>query len=536
MTEPSPLMTKLESCWELDRAGKTEAALKLALELRADAVEGSQLQAIAMSSQCIGWLLRHLGRSTEGIEYVQEARRIWTQLGDTTERARSAAMFAWLLMEFGDDDVAAPEAADAFVLSRTVADQAVVAFVSGVYALSLNQAGDFAAALEISENALSIARKWCASRELAGHLIDRGYIFTCMADAHKEMLDKAEMSGALKEAVALNAEAISVARGCSDFWKLRIALSNGAGLFVKLGDLEQAKYCLEEWKQVPGIPQGRLLREYEYASFELLSAYGEVKDAIILAERSVNNAIISGTPHQESTFIRRLADLYEQVGDIKSALKYFKMYQAAQSKLMGDTLKRRRRFLELRNEINDLKIEVEQAQKRALELAEEASIDPLTGIANRRAFDRELQRLIDANEKISLALLDLDHFKSVNDEYSHSVGDDVLRIIGNQLSKLCRSGDLAARYGGEEFVFIFQKATLLEAADICERFRTSVSEFPWNSVAKGLRVTVSAGVSNIDEAGSTRALIEMADARLYEAKLAGRNCVIGAAHTRCLTH
>lgn len=439
-------------------------------------------------------------------------------------------------MEFGDDDMAATEAADAYVLARTIDDKAVFAFVSSVYALSLNQAGDFSAALEISETALSIARKGCASRELAGQLIDRGYIFTCVADAHKEALDIAAMSSALREAVTLNAEAISVARGCSDLWKLRIALSNGAGLFIKLGDLEQANNYLAEWKEVPGIPHGRLLREYEYASFEVLAARGAIEDAIVLAERCVDSAILSGTPHQEVTFIRKLANLCEQIGDDKSALKYYKMYQATYSKLTGDALKRRKRFVELRNEISNLKLAVEQAQQRALELVEEASIDPLTGIANRRSFDRELQRLINAGEMISLALLDLDHFKLVNDEFSHLVGDDVLRIIGTQLTKLCRSGDFAARFGGEEFVFIFQKATLLEAADICERFRASLSEYPWNSVARGLRITVSVGISNIDEADSARSLIEIADARLYAAKLAGRNCVIGGANSACVTH
>lgn len=518
----------LEQCWFLNNAGETESALALALEMHDKARAGNDLAGIAMSSQGIAWFLRHLGRSGEGVDYIQQARRIWMQLGDAVEQARSGAIFAWLLMEFGDDDAAVAEASDAFTIAQTLGNEALLAFVGDIYAITLNQTGDHEGALELSQSALALARRSCKPWEIAGQLIDRGYIFTCIADTLRETGDEAGMRAALEEATIWNDEAVAVARQHTDFWKLRIALSNGADLYTKLGDFGRADDYLKQWLQVPGSAHGRLLREYDYANCSLLIASGQLEKARSIAENLVEKAVQSGVPHQECNVIKTAAEICEQLGDYKAALNYYKIYHGAFKKMSGDALKRKLQFAQLKREIDDLKITVEHARLRAMELAEEALVDTLTGISNRRAFDRELQRLMDANEAMSLALLDLDHFKLVNDEYSHVIGDDVLRTVGKQLSAACRSGDLVARFGGEEFAFIFKHANALEAAQICERFRAAVEDYPWDEVAHGLRITVSVGISGRDEANGGRALIELADGRLYAAKNAGRNCVVGS--------
>jgi diguanylate cyclase len=115
----------------------------------------------------------------------------------------------------------------------------------------------------------------------------------------------------------------------------------------------------------------------------------------------------------------------------------------------------------------------------------------------------------------------VDHFKRVNDQHSHQIGDEVLRALATLLRAGCRTGDIAARYGGEEFAVLFHDMPDAEALEAAERIRRAVEDFPWNTVASGVQVTVSIGVA------SGPGLLALADQRLYQAKNAGRNRVIG---------
>jgi len=152
-----------------------------------------------------------------------------------------------------------------------------------------------------------------------------------------------------------------------------------------------------------------------------------------------------------------------------------------------------------------------------------ASTDGLTGAANRRTFDerlaRELRRARPDGEQVSLLMLDVDHFKRVNDEHGHSVGDDVLRHLVQLIEGLCRPQDLLARYGGEEFALILPDASAEDAKEIAERARTELiaSQPP-------VPVTISIGIATSPvHASSPGALIEAADGALYRAKTDGRN-------------
>lgn len=155
--------------------------------------------------------------------------------------------------------------------------------------------------------------------------------------------------------------------------------------------------------------------------------------------------------------------------------------------------------------------------------------DPLTGLANRRAFDErltaEVRRSVDAGRPLALAMFDLDHFKTVNDAYGHGCGDAVLRACARILKHECRSEDTLARYGGEEFVLAMPDTRLDAAFALCDRIRKAVEQYPWTDLVEGLRVTVSAGVAALSAGLDAVALLALADARLYAAKRDGRNRV-----------
>lgn len=164
-------------------------------------------------------------------------------------------------------------------------------------------------------------------------------------------------------------------------------------------------------------------------------------------------------------------------------------------------------------------------------LAAEASTDALTGLANRRHLEEYLGEHFRISTRygtpLSLILLDIDRFKSVNDEHGHPTGDQVLREVAGQLRSLMREADLCARYGGEEFVAVLPATSLEGALESAERLRAAVESTPIVAYGHALKVTVSLGVSSYrrGEQPGPEWLIKEADMALYEAKRSGRNTV-----------
>lgn len=161
-----------------------------------------------------------------------------------------------------------------------------------------------------------------------------------------------------------------------------------------------------------------------------------------------------------------------------------------------------------------------------------ATTDGLTGLYNHRAFQDLLQkRVSEANRhgrSLAMMMLDLDHFKGINDKYGHPVGDAVLKVISNKITGLLRNEDIIGRYGGEEFAVILPETTIKGAIQLAERIRMTVAELVIKINSISLNVTVSVGISaNHPDQGDCdkSALIEAADKALYMAKNAGRNVV-----------
>ncbi len=160
-----------------------------------------------------------------------------------------------------------------------------------------------------------------------------------------------------------------------------------------------------------------------------------------------------------------------------------------------------------------------------------ARIDPLTGIANRAeiddALDREVVRSQRYRHPLSVLMIDIDHFKSINDRYGHPVGDTVIRNVAKAIAGRLRSTDLVARYGGEEFLVMLTETAPNKATTVAEAIRNIIAEIP--VYLKGdttIQTTVSIGVSGaLTITGSAADLVRQADQALYAAKNGGRNQV-----------
>ena len=171
------------------------------------------------------------------------------------------------------------------------------------------------------------------------------------------------------------------------------------------------------------------------------------------------------------------------------------------------------------------------ARAFAFEQAEnQANLDALTGLPNRRYLEELLasvgprRRAVD---RLGALMIDLDHFKKLNDRYGHATGDNVLRAVGARISTAVRAEDTPARYGGEEFAVVLRKATAEQAVEIAERIRTQIAEIPPSEMGITERITVSIGVAVAEvRAGEVPALLAAADEALYSAKRQGRNRVV----------
>lgn len=158
--------------------------------------------------------------------------------------------------------------------------------------------------------------------------------------------------------------------------------------------------------------------------------------------------------------------------------------------------------------------------------------DPLTGLGNRRYFDRAIHPLMDAldtqNEAFSIMIFDIDHFKRVNDILGHDMGDQILKEIAARLVTNMRAVDIVSRYGGEEFMIAMPSTTQSEAVLAADRVRELIAGTPIYVDGQALQITTSAGVAEVQKGEELRDVFRRADDALYKAKQAGRNKVLSA--------
>ena len=246
---------------------------------------------------------------------------------------------------------------------------------------------------------------------------------------------------------------------------------------------------------------------------EIDDVMGLLTDALSMS--SSYDASLDGASRKLSS-----ANTREQVQAIVEAL-------VKSTREMRDTNKvLEERLLLSKSEIGNLQQSLEAIRAESL-------TDPLTGLGNRKYFDRMIEQAVQhalaGNEPLSLLMFDIDHFKSFNDSYGHLTGDQVLRLVAMSLKQTIKGQDITARYGGEEFAVVLPNPALRQALTVADHIRRAVmaKELKKKSTGEILgRVTISVGVSMLKQGDDTDSLIERADACLYAAKRNGRNRVI----------
>jgi diguanylate cyclase len=247
---------------------------------------------------------------------------------------------------------------------------------------------------------------------------------------------------------------------------------------------------------------------------------GEIDDVMVLLTDALN---------MSSSYDASLGGASQKLASAKTRdqIKAIVESLAKSTREMRETNKTlEERLMLSKNEISNLQQSLEAIRAESL-------TDPLTGLGNRKYFDRMIetavQNALASGEPLSLLMFDIDHFKSFNDSYGHLTGDQVLRLVGMSLKQTIKGRDITARYGGEEFAVVLPNTALRQALTVADHIRRAVmaKELKKKSTGEILgRVTISVGVSMLKAGDDTDSLIERADACLYAAKRNGRNRVI----------
>jgi diguanylate cyclase len=197
--------------------------------------------------------------------------------------------------------------------------------------------------------------------------------------------------------------------------------------------------------------------------------------------------------------------------------------------LKGHTARMIKEVHQANQRVESANQKIEKLKQQMEKIKQKVSIDPLTRVDNRRAFDAKIKQVFASfkryGSKGSMIMIDIDHFKMVNDTYGHRTGDGVLRVVAGIIKREIRDIDSLARYGGEEFAVILPHTVLSPALEVAERLRAKVEESRFSYKGKQFSVTISLGVGEIQEDDTLEIFIQRVDAALYAAKNAGRNQV-----------
>lgn len=485
------------TCFFLFRTGAIEQAIDhgetILPLLKAEALHAAYAEAL----RWVGLCACDAGRFGTAIQYATEGYRLADELDDQRGRILAFSLLGGCFERAGDPWQGERLLRDGLTLARELGENyPLLATLNNLAAILI---GKF----------YSLRDGWAADEARAG----------------------------LDDSVPLAREVLRLAPTLNDPYFEAFAHGNLGELLVHAGELDEAETLLQTALKLAEASGYQAVSQRVRCSIgELHLARGQTQHAKQLLEDLLKE---DANPPPVSTKLRLHYALYlahRSEGDTVAALDALEAFRRLESQRSMQQLKAKSELMVTRLEADENQRKVlERAYSvaqvhatRAVELERMALQDDLTGLGNRRALDLRLAEMVNAAREadgpLVVVVLDLDHFKRVNDVFGHAVGDRVLVQVAKLLRDHTRSDDFVTRTGGEEFVIIMPGIGAPDAFDICERLRLRVSDFQWRGIAPDLSVTLSAGIACAPDFDAKR-LVERADLAMYRAKRAGRNRV-----------
>ena len=503
---------------ELSQSGRCHEALAAADAYTAIACAVGDEKTVTYLYQGRMYAYEALSRFAEAIVAGEELLRRHRAAGNRLHEAKTLSDLAALYLVTGRAAEAMTCLAKAEpLLDRVPLHDATFASALGSYAAAVHTAELYEAARAAYERLADI---W-ATRARPDFTTGDELAYMVMLLAWGLRLDQigntAEAERRLRRSAAIAERWIDsyTDRGAAD--QVMDLVANRALALAKLGDIAQARKLAEDvvvrLRQIQDVHGAR-------TAHVALGLVHRAEGDLVAARReflAAEQLLAIGTRPEDRLIIRfELAALAAEASGTQEARDLFETVQEQARQLW---LLRLQRVTMLRQARQREELETERARTELALIR-----DPLTGLGNRRHFD-QLMASIDAGtlpSPVALLLLDVDRFKVINDTYSHSVGDQVLRTIASVLLEQCRAEDLPVRYAGDEFT-IFVHADLTGAIRIADRIRLAIRRTDFERIAAGLPVSVSIGVARLRPGMTSDDLFRAADHKLHEAKRRGRD-------------
>ena len=497
---------------EADRLLASDPARALELAQQARLLgEGSPAEtsaSLTARAACqVGVCLFWTGCYADAIAQLEAAERLAAAATDDRVIGRAVNTLGVVYMRLGDAATALDYLDRALALRQRSGDRAGEASTLHNLGIQRRELGDLDGARACYEAARAIDRS-------LGDLAGEGRTAMSLGVVMHKQGRHADAEQAYREAIAISGRAgdsISVLRGHE----------NLASLYVDQRRLEEAAVVVEQALLLDRELSHRELRaDILGTKGRVLRLAGRHVEAIAVLREAAAEPLAGARRQFLAELYREIADACEAVGDHAAALTALKTSYESWQAVYNEETQQRLKAVAIHREI-------QIARQDAAEARREADEDALTGVRSRRYLDRWLGDFVrqteDSGIKPALVLLDIDHFKRINDGYGHAAGDTVLRELGRRLRESCRTTDLVARYGGEEFCVAFAAANLDEAVAQANRVRLALLVTPVTLASGPLSVTASAGVTVLGDGESVATALQRADAALYRAKAAGRN-------------
>ncbi|WP_168734662.1 diguanylate cyclase [Deinococcus sp. KSM4-11] len=356
-------------------------------------------------------------------------------------------------------------------------------------------------------------------------------------------------------------EAVSMARQTGNLAVMNLGLATAGKAAARLGDPERGKVLLRE--AIEQSVEADLPTNEPWNRFELGRLHqtlGEYAEARAYYLDGLSAAQGRGMRDLEMLIYQQLSEIAAHEGQHADAFHFYRQHHEIEREIHDQVAAMKTRSMMSQLEVERAKSEAEIYRLRTIELAsanealersntEKSSLvnmleeqsrllerqlseDGLTGLYNRRHIENLLQdeytQARVTRRALSVAMADIDHFKQINDQFSHLVGDQVLRTVAQLFQAAVRSMDSVGRYGGEEFLFVFPNTPLAQGISVCERVQDLVRSYDWTQIHPRLVVTLSIGVACEPLVANHEKLISVADEQLYRAKHSGRNQICAA--------
>lgn len=514
--------------------GLCEQALALAAPQGIDAP--LDVCGAALALQTLGRVAMAHSKYEKALEYFQLSVNLFQQSGDVRQAALARSYFGVVFLSLGEYSRAAEILSQALRDAESVPDPSLAAEILNDLSYNYVLAGEPEIALEHLQRSLEVFRQ-------TGDELRLSWALESMAQAHL-------LAGSQAEALACVQEALELVRRNNIRRDMaRFSISAGE-IYRAVGDVSAAMEMFQE-----GLD---LARRYDlegdecnalYLIAELCQAAGDYSRAQELLLEAAAIAERTGMKPQLRQCCRLLSTVYKNQGDFRSALAYHERFYQIDREIFNAENDTRLRSIQALYQVEAarkeaelyhlrakaLQAEIEERRRTEAILEHAAKTDPLTDLLNRRAFfevaEAAFQHARQAGKRLSIILIDVDHFKQVNDTFGHLVGDQALALIAGRLRNHLRSADQIARYGGEEFIILLEGVPLEGALNMAHRLLHAVSDSPIHARGKIVPVTVSLGVACLNPDAEEKPenldqLVAQADAALYAAKDRGRNTVL----------